>query len=390
LRKFASPQRPILLCPGPVHVSKNVLKAVASTNMSHREPEFTAILEDMAKLIKPVIGIPDDDKDYEVAFITGSGTAANETILSSLGTLGPTLVISNGEFGERLHEVVRIHNPDVDHIAFNWQQPMDLRAIELALGRKHYTLVAMVHHETSTGMLNPVPDIARLAHAAGALIAVDTVSSIGAEKIEAKTWGLDAITGSSGKALSAFPGVGILVVNQSAISNLRADTRRVHYLDLHKHLAYMRNLGQTPNTPAIHSFVALHAALKDIKHIGLDAFKEKIRDRGAYTRAFLDRLTLGYADYGPMMTAAAITCVALPPYITYEELSRELKKAGIVIYDGKGPLKGKIFQIGHIGALRKTDTRFALEQIEKILHTKHRAVSVQHSKNLEQSAHSML
>src|SRR5689334_11653373 len=109
------------------------MKAVTRSNIGHREAEFTQVLRDMGEMIRPVIGVPASDRSYEVAFITGSGTAANETILSSIGALGRTLVISNGEFGERLYDVVKLHNQQVDRIAFDWQESINLRRVEDAL-----------------------------------------------------------------------------------------------------------------------------------------------------------------------------------------------------------------------------------------------------------------
>ncbi|MDF2460749.1 MAG: hypothetical protein K0S68_152 [Candidatus Saccharibacteria bacterium] len=358
--------RSILLCPGPVIISKRVAKAVAKSNIGHREAEFSQLLAEMIAMVKPVVGLEATDKSYEVAFITGSGTAANETILSSLSSLGRTLVISNGEFGERLYDVTRLHTSKVDHLSFGWQQPINLDLVDDALSRHDYSLVAMVHHETSTGMLNPVAEVAALAHKYGALISVDAVSSIGAEAIEVKSWGVDALSGASGKALSAMPGVGILVLSKEVLARLDASTRSVHYLDLHKHFHYMRELAQTPNTPAVHVFVSLHAALTEIHRIGLTRFRERIAARAAYVRRVLPQLGLHHAVYGPQ-TSRVITCVSLPPYMTFDRLTAHLKRRGIVIYNGKGPLKDKIFQIGHIGALKRRDTRLAIKLIKRLI-----------------------
>jgi 2-aminoethylphosphonate-pyruvate transaminase len=364
----------VLLCPGPVLLSKQVKRAVDSRVIGHREAEFSDLLLESVAMLKPLIGIESEENPYEIAFITGSGTAANETILSSIGAAGPTLVISNGEFGERLFDVAKLHNDDVDQLPFEWQEPFDLGKVEEALRRKRYHLVAVVHHETSSGMMNPVAAVAQLAHRHGALIFVDAISSIGAEEISLEQWGIDVLVGASGKGLSAMPGVGILVVKKSVLERHRATFRRSHYLDLHRHFRFMQDHAQTPNTPAVHVFVSLHASLKEITKRGAERSRQVIRDRAELTRTQLTRMNLEYADYDGN-TSSVVTCVTLPSDLTFEYLARELKAEGIVVYEGKGVLKGKIFQIGHIGALRKHDTRDALRQLRKIIR---RAAEAEH------------
>ena len=314
-------------------------------------------------MLLPVAGANDS---YEIAFVTGSGTAANETIIAGLAVLGPILVISNGEFGERLLEIARTHGETVDHLRFNWQEKIDLTQLEQALQMRPYKLVLVVHHETSTGMLNPVAAIAALAHHYGALVSVDAVSSIGAETLRACEWDIDILVGASGKALSGMPGVGILIVKTAVLDLLAPSSRGNHYLDLYKHFYFMRTFGQTPNTPAVHVFVALHAALSELTKKGLVAFQREIGARARLTRYELTRLGLSYASYEGA-TSQVITCVTLPEFLHFATLAARLKEKGIVIYNGKGPLKDKLFQIGHIGALKKEDTLYALHQLDKLM-----------------------
>ncbi len=366
LKAFGKKPRPILLCPGPVLLSRQVKRAVNNTAIGHREAVFSALLLESVAMLKPLVGIESEESPYEIAFITGSGTAANETILSSIGAVGPTLVISNGEFGERLFDVAKLHNHDVDQLPFRWQEQIDLGKVEEALRQKRYHLVALVHHETSSGMMNPVAEVAQLAHRHGTLISVDAVSSIGAEVISLEQWGVDVLVGASGKGLSAMPGVGILVVKKSVLERHRSTSTRSHYLDLHRHFRFMRDHAQTPNTPAVQVFVSLHASLKEITKRGTECSRQVIRDRAEFTRRQLTRMNLHYADYDSN-TSSVVTCITLPSYLTFEYLAREFQTEGIVVYEGKGVLKGKIFQIGHIGALRKHDTRDALRQLRKIM-----------------------
>jgi 2-aminoethylphosphonate-pyruvate transaminase len=128
----------------------------------------------------------------------------------------------------------------------------------------------------------------------------------------------------------------------------------------------MADYEQTPNTPAVHVFVSLHAALKEITKHGIAQTRQNIQDRAIFTRDQLTHMGLEYADYSGN-NSSVITCVMLPGYISFEHLARQLKTKGIVVYNGKGVLKDRIFQIGHIGALRKNDTRDAMRQLQDIL-----------------------
>ncbi len=357
--------RPVLLCPGPVLLSAHVMRAVCNTNIGHREPEFSQLLLESVAMLKPVVGIDSADSSYQIIFITGSGTAANEAVLASVGASGPILVISNGEFGERLLATARQHNRDVRELRFAWQEAIDLEKVAEELERRQYHLVVAVHHETSSGMLNPIAAIARLAHRHGALIAVDAISSIGGEVIAAEEWGIDVLTGGSGKALSAMPGVGIVVIKDSVLEQ-SASMPAGPYLNLHTHLGYMRDHAQTPNTPAVHVFVSLHAALEEITRQGVARAREVIHSRALFARERLTHMGLEYADYRGM-NSSVLTCVLLPEYLSFEHLARHLKTRGIVIYNGKGALTDRIFQIGHIGALRKNDTRDALRHVEAVM-----------------------
>jgi 2-aminoethylphosphonate-pyruvate transaminase len=366
LRGHGGRPRPVLLCPGPVLLSAHVKRAVRNTNIGHREPEFSQLLLESAAMLKPVVGIGSADSSYRIAFITGSGTAANEAVLASVGASGPTLVVSNGEFGERLLATARLHNCDVAELRFAWQEAIDLEKVAEELERRQYHLVVVVHHETSSGMLNPIAAIARLAHQHGALIAVDAISSIGAEEIAVEEWGIDVLTGASGKALSAMPGVGIVVVKGSVLEQSASMSTGPQYLNLHTHCGYMRDHAQTPNTPAVHVFVSLHASLEESTLQGVAQARGVIHSRALFARERLTHMGLEYADYRGM-NSSVLTCVLLPEHLSFEHLARHLKTRGIVVYNGKGALTDRMFQLGHIGALRKNDTRDALRQVQAVM-----------------------
>ena len=138
------------------------------------------------------------------------------------------------------------------------------------------------------------------------------------------------------------------------------------YLNLHTHCDYMGNHAQTPNTPAVHVFVSLHASLEESTLKGQAGVRGVIHSRALFARERLTKMGLDYADYQGT-NSSVLTCVSLPEDLSFERLARHLKSRGIVVYDGKGPLADKIFQLGHIGALRKNDTRDALRQVGAVI-----------------------
>ncbi len=326
--------RSVLLCPGPVMLSSHVKQAVLDTTIGHREEEFSTLLRETVAMLRPVVGLTPADA-YRIAFITGSGTAANEAFLGSVGAVGSVLVLTNGEFGERLLATARRHNRDVGELRFPWQEAIDLDVVAAELSRRRYDLVVVAHHETSSGMLNPVAALAELAHRQGALIAVDAISSIGAERIEVGEWGIDVLTGSSGKALSAMPGIGIVVIRESVLAGSTSNPEGPQYLNLHNHFAAMRDLAQTPNTPAVHVFVSLHAALEERGRTGETQARAAIGARASSARYALRRMGLEHAYY-PGLTSNVLTCVWLPEGLSFRQLAAELKAGGFVVYNGKG------------------------------------------------------
>lgn len=216
--------------------------------------------------------------------------------------------------------------------------------------------------------LNPVAEIARIAHRHGALVAVDAVSSIGAGDDHGRGLGhRRARRIGRGKALSAMPGAGIVAITRQALERSAATSRRAGYLDLHAHCRALADLAQTPNTPAVQVFVSLHAALRGARRAGDRASRDAIRDRAAFTRGRLRHLGLTFADHGASSTSNVLTCVWQPDGVLFASLAGRLKERGIVVYNGKGALTDRMFQIGHIGALRRGDTRDAMRAVAAIV-----------------------
>ncbi len=359
-------QLPILCCPGPVQLHRSVKRRLKNTQICHRDSAFEELQTKTANNILEIAGT--DSGNHIIAFTTGSGTTANESTLIALGKLGPTLVLTNGEFGERLHELSLLHHLQTKVLTFGWGKKINLNTVADEVQTNSYASIVVVHHETSTGMLNPIKKLAKIAHRSGAVLFVDAVSSLGAEEFNAAGWDIDVFTSSSGKALSSIPGIGVVAINHNLASRISKTEKTVQYLDLTTYIDYAQNYRQTPNTPSVHALAALESSTSRIVKIGARHSK-KIENRAAYVRNMLERLGLEYFYYEQHSTSNVVTCVKVAEGLDTANLLAYMRLRGIVLYSGKGELKDQIFQIGHIGELSRLNMRYVMHALSSYMKT---------------------
>ncbi|TLY21396.1 MAG: aminotransferase class V-fold PLP-dependent enzyme [Nitrospirae bacterium] len=201
----------ILLNPGPVNVSERVRQALLRPDICHREAEFNDLIEGIRdKLLRAFA----PGGNFVPLLVTGSGTAAVEAAVTSCLPPGRRiLIIKNGVYSQRISAIANAHKMQNMDISFEWDQRVENEPIEVALRQnKAIQVVAVVQHETSTGMLNPVKEIGAIAKKAGRFLLVDGVSSLGGEEIDFSSYNVGLIAGSSGKCIQGFPGVGFVLV----------------------------------------------------------------------------------------------------------------------------------------------------------------------------------
>ncbi len=238
-----------LFCPGPVNIAANVKDAVQN-EIGHRESEFSQLLGNINSKLLELYEIR-DTKEYHPVVITGSGTAVNEAVLSSLPGDLHILVLSNGEFGERLYDISKIHNKNTKILKFDWAENLDLERIEKYIKRNRVDVVAMVHHETSTGMLNPLEKVGLITKKYNKMFFVDSISSAGAEKIDLEKANVAFCTGTAGKAIGSLPGVAFVIGKKEEFEKLKDVPAKTAYLNLYNFYRYSTQFSQTPNTPAV-------------------------------------------------------------------------------------------------------------------------------------------
>ncbi|NPV53899.1 MAG: alanine--glyoxylate aminotransferase family protein [Firmicutes bacterium] len=340
-----------LFSPGPVLVSQRVKNSLLHPDICHRGPDFMAMMDSIQEKL---IRLFRADSEYVGLVVSGSGTAANEAVLSSILTEGEKiLLITNGEFGERLDEIVEKHNIPKTILRYKWGGYPKVADVEEALkADPAIGLVAMVFHETSTGMINPVHEVGEVVARYGRNLMIDAVSAIGGEDVNVLRDNIDFCTGVANKAVGGLPGTSFICARRSVLEKRRAAARpRTVYLDIYKHLDFFDQMRQTPNTPNVSLFFALDAALEEILSEGLE-------NRFARYRRCAEILRSGIKELGLKLllsdehTSNTVTSAFLPEGIEIDEFCELMEKKGIVIYPGKRHLKAEnMFQVANMGTI---------------------------------------
>ena len=347
------PNKLLLFTPGPVNVAGNVRDAIAREDICHREVEFEQLFRSIEGQLLQLFEIR-EPQHYQAVVITGSGSAANEAMLASVVGDQNILVVSNGEFGERLHATSEIHNSNTFLLKFPWGAALDLDVIDNYLRDHRIDVMAVAHHETSSGMLNPLAAIGSLARSHNAILLVDCVSSAGAEAIDMERDNIAFCSASSSKAIGSYAGLSFVIGKRDEFEKLAALPAKTAYLNLHKFFQFATLRSQTPNTPAVPLFYALNQALANILIETVPGRRAKILRTATRLRKGMTKLGLTYLLETDDM-CSVLTTVHLPPHVDIDQLRHSLREQSIIIYEGKGPLAGRVFQVGSIGELSKLD-----------------------------------
>jgi len=337
------PER-LLLGPGPSPVSARVMQAMGSPVVSHLDPAMIALLDEVRQRLGSMFGAGDGALSLA---ISGTGTAGMEAAVANVAKPGArALVVVTGYFGDRLAQMLERYGATVTRVQVEWGRACDPAQIERALGEPA-DIVAMVHGETSTGVVNPVHDIAALAHARGALTIVDAVTTLGGVPLKTGASAIDVCYSCTQKGLGAPSGLAPITFSRRALEN-RAPSRSF-YLDLAllEDFWLRRKYHHTISTPLVY---ALHEALAVVEEEGLETRWERHRRHHEALVAGLD--ALGLSLLPPVSERLwTLNAVRVPDGVDEAAVRRRLlDEFGIEIGAGLGPLAGKIWRVGLMGA----------------------------------------
>jgi serine---pyruvate transaminase len=351
-----------LFTPGPTPVPPEVLEAMSRPIIHHRSSDFREIFERCLDRLAQVYRTEGD-----VLVYTASGTGGMESAISNLTGPGDrVVVVSAGHFGNRWAVMARTFGCEVEELAYEWgespaTEDLAQRLRELG-GAK---VVFLTHSETSTGVVADVQSLGAAAKDAGALVVVDAVSSLGAVPLETDAWGLDAVISGSQKALMTPPGLATVSVSADAWAAVKGGAPR-YYFDWTKTRERQEQFDPA-FTPAVSIVVGLEVALGLLLEEGLEQAFERHARLGRACRA--GAKAMGLELFSPDDDrSAVVTAINAPDGIDSGDLVRTLRdRLGIVLAPGQGPLKGKIFRIGHIGYYDVFDITTALAGVELVL-----------------------
>lgn len=354
----------VLLNPGPANTARTVREALVMPDLCHREPEFFRIMQSCRERLVRLIG---GGREWTAVLFTGSGTTAVEAALSSaVPADGGLLVVNNGVYGDRMLRMARAHGIRAEAVAYDYVTPAAPADVERAL-RAHpeLTHVAIVHHETTTGLLNPIAEVARVASALGRRVIVDATSSLFGEPCEVTHDGIDLATASANKCLQGVPGISFVLARRSAVEALRGRPARTVSLDLHNHYVH-QEADNTPFTPAVQVLHAMEQALIELEREGVAARIARYAENARVLREGMAQL--GFAVLVPDGARSSIlTTFRLLPGLTYDALHDAMKRRGYIIYAGQGDIRTYAFRVSNMGTLAPTDMKRVVDAFAECL-----------------------
>jgi aspartate aminotransferase-like enzyme len=351
----------LLMLPGPVPMPERVRMVMMRQAINHRGSEFGSLYADSVRILKPLFGTTAD-----LFILSGSGTAAMEAAVANFGKDRKIISLVNGKFGERLYKISQRYGSAIE-IGSPWGTPLNLELLESQL-EEGADMVTLVHNETSAGIKNPAEEVGRLARKHDALFVMDAITSIGGDTVEVDRWGVDVGFVGSQKCLAAPAGLSAVSVSKRAWDRLCE--KRPYYLDL---AAYRKSAAnspmETPYTPAVPLFFALHEALLIIEKEGIPARIERHR---RLSRAVREATRTWGLSLFPTVDdrhsySNTVTAISYPMGIKDSEMRGVVKKMGIEIAGGQDSLKGKIFRIGSMGAVNAPEILATLAAVEHSL-----------------------
>jgi len=351
----------LLMGPGPSCVPDKVYKALAKPTLGHMDYYFIQIMNEVKGMLQKLM----ETKNELTLAISATGSAGMEAAFVNLVEPDdPVLICINGVFGTRMADIAERLRADVDTIEFEWGTPVISDDVKKRLSKKKYSIVAVVHAETSTGVKNPVKEIGNIVKEYGALYIVDAVTSLGGIPVKVDEWKIDVLYSGTQKCLSCPPGLSPITFSEEAVKKIKNRKGKVPnwYLDMNMIMQYWGGQKRVyHHTAPINMLYAIYQALVMIFEEGIDqVFKrhEMVHQKLVYGLEELGFEMLVPPEYRlPMLNA-----VNVPRGVDEEEVRSTLrKKYKIEIGAGLGPLSGKIWRIGLMGHTARE------ENVEKLL-----------------------
>lgn len=364
--QIVPPQR-ILMGPGPSEIHPSVLQAMASPTVGHLDPYFLKVMDEVQAMLRQVF----QTNNHMTMAISGTGSAGMETCVVNLIEPGDRMVVGvNGVFGGRMADVAERVGAEVTKIERPFGEVFTPEDVAAAVKATRPKVVGIVHAETSTGAHQPLEEIAKIVHDAGALLIVDCVTSLGGLPVEIDRLGIDAAYSGSQKCLGCPPGLAPVTFGPKALEAMDARKKRVSswYLDIGLLRNYWGNNRAYHHTAPINMNYALHQALRLVLQEGLEARFARHQQHHLALKAGLAAMGIQYS-VAPGVSLPMLNSVLIPAGADDAVVrSQLLNEFGIEIGGGLGPMKGKTWRIGLMGeTAKKSNVLLFLAALEQCL-----------------------
>ncbi len=360
----AMPERPNLRIPGPTPVPADVLEAVGRPMVDHRGRHFAELIQRVAAHLKEFFRTESD-----VLILSASGTGGMEAaVVNTLSPGDKVLAVSIGAFGDRFAAIAETFGAQVVMLPYEWGRAVDPDDVWHALSRDpDIKAVLVTHNETSTGVTNPLEEIARVVRRADRLLLVDAVSSLSSIPLDMDAWELDVVVTGSQKGWMVPPGLAFVSMSERGWKANETSKMPRFYFDLARHRDLLPK-GQTPWTPTVSMFFGLDVALERMAVEGLERIFARHARLGRMAREGVKSLGLELLCNDERFASNTVTAVRCPEGVEVAALRRLLEdEYDVVVAGGQGKLSGKIFRIGHLGMVDEEDIHHTLEALKAAL-----------------------
>jgi aspartate aminotransferase-like enzyme len=349
-----------LFIPGPVEVAPEILQAMASPMVGHRMPEYAVLHRRVTDGLKRLLFT-----EGRVLLATSSAFGVMEGAVRNL-VAKRCANFCNGAFSDKWHDVTRRCGKEADAITVEWGEAITAELVERTLASGRYDAFTLIHNETSTGVMSPLPEIMAVARRYPDVVSiVDTVSSMSALKIPVDELGIDCCIFGVQKALALPPGLAVFTASEKALARARGVEGRGYYFDFLE-FAANDDKDNTPSTPCISQICALDLQLDRIFAEGLEARWQRHRTMAELVRGWVREHGYGFFAVAPHQSLT-LTCATNLPGTDLARLKKLLGERGFAFDDGYGKIKGKTFRIAHMGDTRPEEMREFLAVIDEIL-----------------------
>ncbi|HJV33723.1 alanine--glyoxylate aminotransferase family protein [Geomonas sp.] len=349
-----------LFIPGPIEVSQEILDAMATPMIGHRMPEYARLHKGVTDKLKKLMFTED-----RVFLSTSSAFGAMEGAVRNL--VGKRCAnFCNGAFSDKWHKVTLSCGKEADPFKVEWGQPITPELVESALSTGKYDAITLIHNETSTGVMSPLPEIAQVLKKYPDVVSIiDTVSSMSALKLPIAELGIDCCVFGVQKAFALPPGLAVFTASERALERAKGIEGRGYYFDFLE-FAAADEKDNTPSTPCISQIYAMDRQLDRIFAEGLEKRWQRHLEMAQFMRGWATEHGFGLFADEPYRSLT-LTCATNERGVDLAQLKKQLGERGFAFDDGYGKLKGKTFRVAHMGDMQVADLKEITAEMEGLL-----------------------